>query len=263
MNTNRHALQVALDAARTAGRIIIKRRSQTREIKIKGDRDIVTDADFAANAAIRAIIEREFPDHAILSEEDPSPEPGSEYLWIVDPLDGTTNYARGYPVFSVSIALSQRGRAQVGVVYDPVRDECYYASRGEGAFLNGSAIQPSRVSKLENAVIGFELAREQELREESLQWFASLISRSVTGRIGGSAALSLCYVGAGRLDAYYHFSLNAWDVAAGMLIAHEAGARVSHLDGRAATLRGGGYLAANRHFYPALFRFIRGLEHAG
>ncbi len=263
MSDNRRALQVALDAARTAGRIIVKRRAQIREIKVKGERDIVTDADLAANAAIRSIIERAFPDHAILSEEDPGPEPGSEYLWIVDPLDGTTNYARGYPVFSVSIGLAQRGRPIVGVVYDPLRDECYYAARGEGAFLNGAPIQPSRVSKLENAVIGFELAREQGLRDEGLQWFAQLISRSVTGRIGGSAALSLCYVGAGRLDAYYHFSLNAWDVAAGMLIAREAGARVSHLDGRAATLRGGGYLAANRHFYPALLRFIRGLGHAG
>lgn len=258
-----HALQIAIEAARTAGRILAKRRALTREIRLKGWRDIVTDADFAANEAIGGILKRAFPSHAILSEEDSHPDVSlrhSEFLWIVDPLDGTTNYSRGYPVFSVSVALAQRGRALVGVVFDPLLDECFYASRGGGAFLNGTRIQTSLIGKLENALMGFELARDQELRERGLAWFAQLASRTMTGRIGGSAAMSICYVGAGRLDAYLHLSLNSWDVAAGILIAREAGARVTHLDGSAATLRGGAYLAANRKLFPSLLRAVRKLE---
>ena len=258
-----HALDVAMEAARTAGRILAKRRALTREIKVKGWRDIVTDADFAANKAIRGILERAYPTHAILSEEDPRPEKSlrkSEFLWIVDPLDGTTNYSRGIPVFSVSVALAQNSQGLVGVVYDPLLDECFYATRGGGAFLNGTAIRPSLIAKLEQALIGFELAREQELRERGLDWFAKLASRTMTGRIGGSAALSICFVGAGRLDAYLHLSLNAWDVAAGILIAREAGARATHLDGRAATIRGGAYLVGNRKIFPSLLRAVRELE---
>jgi myo-inositol-1(or 4)-monophosphatase len=257
------ALEVAEDSARSAGRILVKRRTWTREIKVKGLRDIVTDADFAANKTIHGILERAFPTHAILSEEDPHPDISlnkSEFLWIVDPLDGTTNYSRGFPVFSVSVALSNKGQGLVGVVYDPLLDECFYATRGGGAFLNGAKIQASLIAKLEQGVLGFELAREQELRERGLNWFAQLSSRTVTARIGGSAALSICYVGAGRLDAYMHLSLSPWDIAAAILIAREAGARVTHLDGRAATLRGGGYLAGNRKIFPALIRAVRELE---
>ncbi len=263
MNQHAHTLQVALDAARTAGEIIKTRRTQTREIKSKGLRDIVTDADFAANQAIHDLLQKEFPTHAILSEEDPHPElrlRRSESLWIIDPLDGTTNYSRGYPVYSVSIALVERGRPQVGVVYDPLRDECYYATTSEGAFLNGAKLQTSRISKIEETVIGTELPRAQELRERGMRLFSGLAARCMSARLGGSAALSLCYVGAGRLDAYFHLDLHTWDVAAGILIAREAGARVTHLDGRAATVQGGTYLLANRRFFPTFFRTIKELD---
>jgi len=266
MNQHTETLQVAMEAARVAGKILVERRTQTREIKFKGVRDIVTDADLAANRSIQARLRREFPSHAILSEEDTQPTTRlsrAEFLWVIDPLDGTTNYARDFPLYAVSIALAERGRPLVGVVYDPLRDECFHAVRGEGAFLNGVPIRASQVSKLADAAIGFELPRDQDLREESLGWFASLVSRSTTGRIGGSAALSLCFVGAGRLDAYFHPSLSPWDVAAGILIAREAGARVTHLDGRAATLRGGGYLAASRKFFPTMLKEVRKLASSG
>jgi myo-inositol-1(or 4)-monophosphatase len=257
------ALEVAVEAARKAGRILAKRRSLAREIKVKGWRDIVTDADFAANIAIRRVLEKAFPAHAILSEEDADPDISqrqSEFLWIVDPLDGTTNYSRGYPTFSVSVALSQKGQSLVGVVYDPLLDECFSAIRDGGAFLNGTEIQASATGKLEHALLGFELARDQDLRERGLEWFAQLGSRTMTARIGGSAALSLCFVAAGRLDAYLHLALSPWDIAAGILIAREGGARVTHLDGRAATLRGGAYLAGNRIIFPSLLRAVRQLE---
>lgn len=256
------ALRVAVEAARAAGQVLVQRRNGTREIKLKGLRDIVTDADFAANRAIRAILHQEFPDHAILSEEDPPPETGrsgARFLWVIDPLDGTTNYARGYPIYAVSIALAERGHPRVGVVYDPLRDECFTAVRDQGAFLNRVRLRASRVATVEDAIVGFELPRAQALREQGLQWFATLVADSMTGRIGGSAALSLCYVGAGRLDAYLHPSLSPWDVAAGVLVAREAGARVVHLDGRAATLRGGDYLAANKKLFPAIFQRAQSL----
>ncbi len=262
-NEYQRELQVALQAARKAGRILAKRRNDVREIKAKGFRDIVTDADFAANRAVRTTIEKAFPTHAILSEEDAAPAVSvraAENIWIVDPLDGTTNYSRGYPVYAVSIALAQHGQGKVGVVYDPLRDECFSAVTGRGAFLNDRPIQVSQVSRFENAVWGFELSHAQELRERGLNWFARLGAQSVTARIGGSAALSFCYVAAARLDGYMHLSLNSWDVAAGILIAREAGARVTHLDGSTASLNGGSYLAANRKFLPVILKAIRELQ---
>lgn len=260
MNQNARALQVALEAARAAGKILLQRRTRTRKIKVKGFRDIVTDADLAANRAIRELIQREFPTHAILSEEDTPSEkraPRAEMLWIIDPLDGTTNYSRGYPLFSVSIALTVRGRSQVGVVYDPLRDECFYATRGQGAFLNGKKIQPRPIAQLSDALIGCELPRAQELRARGLGLFSRLVAQCMGGRLGGSAALSFCYVGAGRLDGYFHLWLYPWDVAAGMLIAREAGARVAHCDGRVATPRGGSYVVAGRKIFSALLRVIQ------
>ncbi|MGB8645540.1 MAG: inositol monophosphatase family protein [Anaerolineae bacterium] len=256
-------LEIALKAARQAGRILVKRRDQTREIKIKGLRDIVTDADFAANRAVRAALEKAFPDHAILSEEDPHPGvsvQSAENIWVLDPLDGTTNYSRGYPVYAVSLALARRGQPQVGVIYDPLRDECYHAVRGHGAFLNDTPIRVSQVHRFEDAMLGYELSHEQGLRERGLNWFARLVTPSMTARIGGSAALSLCYIAAGRMDGYFHLSLNPWDVAAGILLVREAGGRVTHLDGSAATLRGGGYLAGNRKFLPVMLKAIRELQ---
>lgn len=257
------ALDVAIQAARKAGRIIARRRNDEREIKIKGLRDIVTDADFAANRAVRATIEKAFPTHVILSEEDPLPAVSiraADNIWIVDPLDGTTNYSRGFPLYSVSVSFAQRGKGQVGVIYDPLRNECFWGVRGKGAFLNGRPLTVSQVSQFQDAVIGFELSHPQDLRERGLDWFARLGSQSVTARIGGSAALSFCYIAAARLDGYLHLSLNPWDVAAGIVIAREAGARVTHLDGSAATLDGGGYLVANRKFLPVMLKAIRQLQ---
>jgi myo-inositol-1(or 4)-monophosphatase len=223
----------------------------------------VTDADFAANQAIRKTIEKAFPSHVILSEEDPRPSASvrsAENIWVIDPLDGTNNFARGYPVYAVSIALVQRGQLVVGVVHDPLRAETYSAMRGGGAFLNGKRLQVSQVSRFDESVLGFELSHAQELRERGLAWFARLGSRSVTARIGGSAALSLCYVAAGRLDGYLHLSLNPWDVAAGLLMIREAGGRVTHMDGRSATLDGGDYVAANRKFLPVILKAIKELQ---
>lgn len=249
--------ETALRAAFAAGRVLRQKFHEPRDIMSKGFRDIVTDADFAADAAARKIIARAFPAHSILSEEDKTPPRRAEYVWMIDPLDGTTNYARQLPIFSVSIACTRRGQPLVGIVYDPLRDECFFAERGSGAFLNGTRMRASRVASLERAVIGFEFARAPAQRALGLKLLTQLAMQSITGRVGGSAALSLCYVAAGRLDTYMQLTLSPWDVAAGILIAREAGARVTHLDGRAATLRGGAYLAGAPKIFSEFFNQVQ------
>jgi myo-inositol-1(or 4)-monophosphatase len=248
---------IALDAAFAAGRVLKNKFYGTRAVQSKGFRDIVTDADFAADRAARRMLLRAFPDHALVSEEDKTPPPRAEWVWIMDPLDGTTNYARQLPIFSISLALTRRGKPLVGVVYDPLRDECFFAERGRGAFLNGTPIRASKVKALEHAVLGFEFARDPAQRALGLKLLQHLSMQSITARVGGSAALSLCYVAAGRLDTYMQLSLSPWDVAAGILIAREAGARVTHLDGRAATLKGGAYFAGAPRIFSEFLNQVR------
>jgi myo-inositol-1(or 4)-monophosphatase len=252
--------EIALRAAIAAGRVLEQKFHETRKVQSKGYRDIVTDADFAANRTARRRLERAFPTHSILSEEDAPPGARAEFEWIIDPLDGTTNYARRIPIFCVSLALTQRGQSVLGVVYDVLRRECFYAERGRGAALNGVPVRASRTAALDSAVIGFEFSREPALRAKGLRLFHHFAMQSVTGRVNGSAALSLCYIGAGRLDTYMHLTLQPWDVAAGILIAREGGARVTHLDGRAATLKGGAYLAAGPKLFPEFFAQIQALQ---
>lgn len=251
---------IALRAAVAAGRVLSKKFYETREIQSKGYRDIVTDADFAADRAARRILTRGFPDYAILSEEDKLPPRAADYMWIMDPLDGTTNYSRRIPIFSVSIALVRRRQPIVGVVYDPLRRECFFAERGKGAWLNGVRARASEVKTFDQSVVGYELARQPKLRAVGMKLFQHFAMQSVTARLGGSAALSLCYVGAGRLDAYFQPSLASWDVAAGILIVREGGGRAAHFDGKPATLKGGSYCAANRHLFPELIKQMKTVQ---
>lgn len=245
-------LAIAQDAARTAGEILRDKFRGQRELRMKGFRDPVTDADLAAHHAIRQILSTHFPSHTIRSEEDKeSVEPG-EWHWIVDPLDGTMNYARQYPVFSVSIALQSDNGLEVGVVYDPLRGEMYSAERASGATLNGEPIKVSTVAKLSDAVIGAEFPRKPELRTKSLRMFTQLASEAVTARVGGSAALSIAYVAAGRLDAYFHYTLSPWDVAAGLLILAEAGGRVTDHRGRAVDIYSEQFLVTNGKLHDQL-----------
>lgn len=249
--------EIALRAAVAAGRVLKQKFYAPREVHSKGFRDIVTDADFAADRAARAILARELPAHAILSEEDKVPPRHAEYVWIMDPLDGTTNYARQFPHFAVSLALTRRGQPIVGVVYDPMRNECFFAEHGHGAFLNGSKIRASQIAALDHAVVGYEFAREPELRTRGAELFSHFSMASETARVGGSAALSFSYIAAGRLDTYLQLTLSSWDVAAGILIARQAGARVTHLDGKPATIKGGAYLLSAPKLYPEYFKQVQ------
>ncbi len=228
------ALRTALSAAREAGELLRRRLPRTREVNYKGLRDIVTDADLAAQAVIVERIQADFPGHDILAEEGrhdldlTSPTP----LWVVDPLDGTTNYSRRFPIFSVSVAMAQGGEVQVGALYDPQRREMFFAERGQGAWVQRGAgkARPARVSAtddLAEALVGVDWARDPELRGRTLAGVTRVAAACRTVRATGSAALSLAYVGGGWLDAYFHLHLLPWDVAAAALIIREAGGTVT------------------------------------
>lgn len=257
---------MATQAARAAGKILHEKFDGTRTIKSKGKRDIVTDADFAADECIRKIILRSFPNDKFLSEED-SPETrkklwaeaehaDSAPLWVVDPLDGTANYAHRIPVFAVSIGLYHRGGVVLGVVYDPIQDELFAAEQGSIATLNGKAIHVGERA-LEDAVISLEFARKPALRTRTARVLARLIHRALTARSTGSAAISMCYVACGRFDVYFHYSLSPWDVAAAAHIIEQAGGRVTTPLGKPWSVHSGAYVATSALLKSGILKFFR------
>ena len=240
-------LRDAVDAARLAGKTL-RRMFRTRpEGRIKTSlRDVVTEADLAAERAVLGMVEERHPDHGWLSEESGQRETGgapSPYLWVVDPLDGTSNFAHGFPHFCVSIALLRDGRSLLGVIYDPMRDEMFTAVAGGGARRNGRHIQVSAIDTLDRAMVTTGFPYEPPAhRSAAADLTARTIERVQMLRRSGSAALDLAYVAAGRLEAHWEFNLNLHDYAAGALMVAEAGGRMSelHLEGWRT-----GYLAAN------------------
>jgi myo-inositol-1(or 4)-monophosphatase len=226
-------LETASEAARQVGQILLEELRKPQKIRFKGLRNIVTKTDLAAQAQAIEIIRSRYPDHDIWAEEvNQTPDGASDYCWIIDPLDGTTNYSRGFPCFSISIGLSHRGKLILGVVYDPLRAQLFRAQRGQGAYLNDERIQVSAAARLMDAVIGLDWAHEQELRCQVAQLVAQVAPEVSTLRSMGSAALGLCSVAAGWTDAYFHLSLKPWDVAAASVIIHEAGGAISDLTGQ-------------------------------
>ncbi len=264
--TNR--FKIAIQAARAAGKILDQKFDATRTIRSKGKRDLVTDADYAADHSVRAIIHQHLPDDQFLSEEDSAERRRSlwakaerskaTYLWVVDPLDGTANYAHRIPTFAVSIALYHRGAVQLGVVYDPIRDELFAAEQARGATLNGRPIGVS-ARTFEDAVIGLEFARKPNLRAQTTGILARLIDRALTARSTGSAALSMCYVAAGRFDVYYHFSLSPWDVAAAAHIVEQAGGHVTTPSNQPWSVHSKAYVATNGRLHTQVLRYFRDL----
>ena len=231
-------LQTAIEAARRAGELLLRKMPLTRQVRYKGERDIVTDADEAAQQLIAEIIRERFPKHAFLGEEG---APGADLrsavpIWVVDPLDGTTNYSRRYPSFCVSVALAEAGAPRVGAIYDPARRETFYALAGQGAFFQRGRAgpQPLHVSSthdLAEALVGVDWARDAALRARTVASMGRVAATCRTVRATGSAALGLAYLAAGWLDAYYHLMLAPWDVAAGALIIREAGGEITGLAG--------------------------------
>ena len=228
---NKSYLEVAIETAREAGKILREEFDRPPEISYKGDVDLVTQADKRSEQAIVARLQKYFPTHAVAAEEGGGHESDSGFRWHVDPLDGTTNFAHGYPCFSVSIALAQRGALLAAVVYNPYYEELFAAARGEGATLNGKKITVSATKTLATGLLctGFPVHKRQANPNIHYYWDFTLRSHGV--RRDGSAALDLACVAAGRFDGFWEFGLKSWDTAAGVLLVEEAGGRVSDFAG--------------------------------
>ncbi len=254
-------LELAVRLAREAGQIQRNHYEGEFEIRTKSAAvDLVTDVDQACERHIVAAIQAERAGDAILAEEGGGDDDASaEWRWVIDPLDGTANYAHGYPRFCVSIGIEQRGIAMLGVVYDPLLDELFSAVRGRGASLNGRRLEVSAESRLDRAMLATGFAYDVHTsREDNLEHFAAFVKAARAIRRDGSAALDLCYVAAGRLDGYWELKLQAWDVAAGLLIVEEAGGRTSDFSGRRPCTSGRETLASNAHLHDAMLEILRG-----
>ena len=251
-----HALlNVAVMAARRAGSVLIRKMKNLEKlaVKQKGHNDYVSDADRAAEETVIDCIHKHYPDHAIHAEES-GVQGESDTIWIIDPLDGTTNYLHGFPVFAVSIGVQVNGRMEHGVIYDPMRQELFTASRGQGAQVDGHRIRVSRRLHLEGSLIGtgFPYRQAEEEIGPYLDMLRKVIHNTSGVRRPGAAALDLAYVAAGRLDAFWETGLSPWDLAAGSLIIREAGGIVSGLDGSENFLETGHILCGSPKIYAAL-----------
>ncbi len=241
-------LDVAIAAAREAGTLLLRHARDPGMVSEKGRRgDLVTDADRAAESAVLQRLCRSFPNAAVLAEESGSRAGSSGERWIVDPLDGTTNFAHGYPLYCVSIGYERDGELLAGVIYAPAIDECFTALRGEGARLNGAPIEVSTVQRLGDAMVCTGFQPSDYARNG--KWFATMSDRAQAVRRDGSAALDLAFVASGRFDGFWEFDLNPWDVAAGTLLIREAGGTVSQTNGERARLDAPSILATNRRIH--------------
>jgi myo-inositol-1(or 4)-monophosphatase len=252
-------MEVAIDAALKGGEVLLSRLGSSNNIRFKGLINMVTETDILSERAIVDAIRGSYPDHQIMAEEGVAEEGRSDYKWIIDPLDGTTNYAHGYPVFSVSIALEVRGEVVAGVVYNPMLKELFRAEKGKGAYLGDKRIKVSSTAKLIDSLLstGFPYTRMTG-GPSNLDYFNKAIMGCQEIRRDGSAALDLCYVAAGRFDGFWELLLNPWDVAAGMLIVSEAGGMVTDLKGGPYSIYSDEILATNGLIHEELMKVLTG-----
>jgi myo-inositol-1(or 4)-monophosphatase len=251
-------LNIAIKAARKAGEVIIRSLNRVESLKVtsKGHNDFVTEVDQAAERTIMEEIHRHYPAHAFLAEES-GPTGDSDTVWIIDPLDGTTNFLHGFPVFSVSIACQVKGRMEHAVVYDPMRGEIFSASRGQGAHLENYRIRVSKRKDLEGALIATGFPYRENIRHADpyLAMMKVVMSQAAGIRRPGSAALDLAYVAAGRVDGFWEIGLSPWDTAAGTLLIQEAGGHIGTLTGEEYK-QGGNLVAGSPKVYAALLAAI-------
>jgi myo-inositol-1(or 4)-monophosphatase len=252
-------LEVAIAAAEAAGEVLRSGFGQEQEIEYKGEVDLVTEADEQAEQKIKEVLREAFPDHEILTEESGRLEGKGDARWIVDPLDGTTNYVHALPFFATSIALEREGEVILGVVHDPIARETYTAERGSGATLNGQTIRVSDTDELIRALLATSFSHDQE---EGVAVGLDLFGRFARITRGvrqlGAGALDLCYVAAGRLDGCFERGLSAWDVAAGVLIIEEAGGKVTDYQGREFDLESIEMVASNGSLHSSLISVASG-----
>lgn len=254
------------EIAREAGRLLMEFFHRRVKIEYKGDADLVTEADRTSEKLILERIRKQWPLHEVIGEEGAHVETGGDYRWYVDPLDGTTNFAHGFPVFCVSLGLAYQGQRKAAVVYDPTRDEMFAAERGKGAVLNGEKIEVSKTSQLKQSLVATGFPSHKRHKNPNIYFYHQLTLRSHGVRRAGSAALDLTSVAAGRLDGFWEFNLNAWDTAAGILIVEEAGGKVSGFRGEESVVTDRDVVASNGLIHAELLREFeeifagRGLE---
>jgi len=252
--------------AREAGALLLKYFHEHVKVEYKGDVDLVTVADRESEALILERIRKHFPTHDVMGEEGTRIETGSDYKWYVDPLDGTTNFAHGYPVFCVSLAVEHCGKRVAGVVYDPTRDEMFTAELDGGARLNDKAINVSSISNLGECLIATGFPSQKRHKNPNIYFYHQLTLKTHGVRRAGSAALDLCNVASGRFDGFWEFNLNPWDTAAGVLIVEEAGGKVTGFSGDEFEIASRETLASNGLVHDALLHEFeeilagRGLE---
>ncbi len=251
-------LAVAQDAAKAAGAYQKQKWAGDFSIEFKSPINLVTEVDKASEAMIVAALTQAFPDHDILAEEGSDRLRGADCKWIIDPLDGTTNFAHRYPLWCVSIALEHRGAMVLGVVYDPVKDELFHAIKNQGAFLNGKRIRVSDQKTLATSLMSTGFAYNvRDAQNNNLDQFAKMLMTAQSVRRDGVAALDLCYVACGRYDGYWELGLFPWDMAAGLVILEEAGGRVTRYDGSTFAVYDKEIAATNAHIHDELLRVLQ------
>lgn len=254
---DREHLEAARVAAKEAGRILMERFGRRPQVYYKGRINLVTDVDRRSEASIVSFLHRRFPDHTILSEEGQGHVGKGETCWIVDPLDGTTNYAHGFPFFAVSIALEHQGKLRCGVVYDPLREEWFTAVHEGGAYLNEEPIHVSDTDQLEEALLATGFPYDmRESPENNLNHFSNFSMRAQAVRRPGVASIDLAYVAAGRLDGFWELKLKAWDIAAGALLVAEAGGTVTDFGGGPLDIYRPEIVASNPHIHNAILQVL-------
>jgi myo-inositol-1(or 4)-monophosphatase len=251
-------LATAVESVVRAGELHMARFGSDVRVQKKGAIDLVTEVDLEVETMFRALIAERFPDHDVLAEELGQLRAGARHRWVFDPLDGTTNYAHGVPVFCATVALEVDGVPLVGAVFDPNRNELFTAERGIGAWLNGDPLRVSATSTLNDALLvtGFPYSVRDRLRE-ILDLFGAFLTQARAVRRLGSAAIDLCWVAAGRFDGFWEQGLHAWDTMAGSLVVQEAGGRVTGLDGSSWDPHCGHVLASNGHIHEAMVAVIQ------
>jgi len=254
--SGRSALEVAVQAAEEAGKILVAHFRSEKEIRHKGKGNLVTQVDILSEKCIVELLKREYPDHSILSEESHSSTPVAGYTWIIDPLDGTNNYVFGISFFCTNIALAKDGDIVLGVTYDPLRKELFRAEKGQGAYLNDSAIHVSKESSLGASLVGLDLGYSDERGKELLDITSNLWGHVHCLRIMGSASLGLAYVACGRVNLYFHRFVYPWDIASGLLLIREAGGEVTDWEGKPATSQDEQIIASNRELHQELTGYL-------
>jgi myo-inositol-1(or 4)-monophosphatase len=252
-------INIAVRAARSAGNILLRyfEHTDTLTVTEKRKNEFVSEVDKAAEQAIIEVLRKSYPDHSILGEESGSHK-GNDYQWVIDPLDGTTNYLHGQPHFSISIALKYQGQLEHGVIYDPLREEMFSATRGSGAFINDRRIRVTQRKGLDGALIGTGFPyRDLSHLDAYMAMFRDMITDTAGIRRPGSAALDLAYVAAGRLDGFWELGLSEWDLAAGALLVREAGGTVTDIGGGDRYLESGNLIAGGLKTHAAMLKLIR------